>query len=370
MKKVETVTFHLANNYGAVLQAYALQKIISQRYDTEILNYDNKFISNNYKVFKPFSKNPIKTLYHLFKDICDYKKESVKSRLFDNFRNDYLEMSNYFEKKDNPIFPKAAAYIVGSDQVWNPFLTGGVDRIYLLDEIKDTRKISYAASSGNLKYIDNKKDEFFSKYNNFDRVSVREEKLKKYLEKNSEKKVDVVVDPTLLMSKEMWKDFAGAERIEKEKYIFVYSVNNSNELFVKFVNKFAKENNLKIVYFDKRDIMNKFKGRKKSYYETGPKEFVNLLYYSEYVITTSFHGTALSCILNKKFYVVLSTFPDRLDTILETLDLKSRVVNDMNDYDKILADKIDWKKSNKLLEKARIKSLKWLFDSIECDKNE
>ena len=367
-KNIAIITWHTYNNYGGILQTFALRKklVLLGYENVDIINYPphSRYFPMSERI-KP--KNAYEFL--LKKKYNQIWGKSVKEK-FDNFRNDYLEMSDYFEKKDNPIFPQAAAYIVGSDQVWNPFLTGGVDRIYLLDEIKDTKKISYAASSGNLKYIDNKKDEFFSKYNNFDRVSVREEKLKKYLEKNSEKKVDVVVDPTLLMSKEMWRNFAGAERIEKEKYIFVYSVNNSNELFVNFVNKFAKEKNLKIIYFDKRDIMNKFKVRKKSYYETGPKEFVNLLYYSEYVITTSFHGTALSCVLNKKFYVVLSTFPDRLDTILETLDLKSRVVNDMKDYDKILADKIDWEKSNKLLEKARNKSLKWLFDSIECDKNE
>lgn len=370
MKKVETVTFHLANNYGAVLQAYALQKVISQKYNTEILNYDNKFISNNYKAFKQASKNPIKTVYHFAKDICNYNKEIKRIRLFDNFRNNYLKMSNHFTNDENPQYPTADVYIVGSDQVWNPFLTNGVDNVYLLDKLENTKKISYAASSGDIKYIDENKEEFFTKFNAFDYVSVREEKLKNYLIKNGRKNVDVVLDPTLLLTKEMWEEFAGKERIEKDKYVFVYSVNNANKLFIKFVNKFAKEKGLKIVFFDKNDIKNCYKYSKKSYYSTGPVEFVNLLFYADYVITTSFHGTALSCILNKNFFAVLSTFPDRLDTLLEILNLKDRIIYNMCDYEKALSNVIDWRKVNNLLKIARDKSLAWLNNSIECDKNE
>lgn len=370
MKKIEIVTFHLANNYGAVLQAYALQSILDKKYNAEILNYDNKFISNNYKVFKSVNVNPIKTIYHFANDIINYKKESTKVKLFNEFRKNKFKLSPYFDNYNNAIIPIADVYIVGSDQVWNPFLTNGIDKVYLLNCISGSKKISYAASSGNLEYIKNNKEEFFDKLKSFDFISVREEKLKRYIIENGVEPVDVVLDPTLLLTKNMWINFLDKERIEKEKYIFVYSVNNSNKLFINFVNKFANEKKIKIVYFDKHDLNNNYKCDKKSYYSTGPKEFVNLLYYSDYVITTSFHGTALACIFNKNFYVVLSTFQDRLTTILNTLKLNNRIITNMSEYECAINDNIDWQKVNLLLDIARNKSLNWLYNSIESGKNE
>lgn len=370
MKTVKTVTFHLANNYGALLQAYALQKVLQKKYNTEILNYDNTFISNNYKVFKPISKNPIKTIYHLFKDIYNYNKETKKVAAFDKFRKKLI-LSDYFSDKDKIVLPGADAYIVGSDQVWNPFLTNGVDSVYTLKNIKNSKKISYAASSGILKYIEQNSSEFLKNIQQFDFISVREKNLKEYLDKNiKDKEIKVVLDPTLLLNKNDWIKLCGDKRIENEKYIFVYSVNNANNLFYEFVNKLANDKNLKIVYFDKRDLKNNFKYKKKSYYSTGPSEFLNLLYNAEYVVTTSFHGTALSCLLNKKFFVILSTFPDRLTTLLNNLSLESQIVNKLDDYNNMINYQIEWIEVNKKLAREKESSLEWLFNSIERDLNE
>lgn len=370
MKKVKTVTFHLANNYGALLQAFALQQILQKKYDAEILNYDNTFISDNYRVFKPINKNPIKTIYHLFKDIINYNQEKKRVLAFDNFRKK-LYLSDYFSDKDEKKLPEVDAYIVGSDQVWNPFLTNGVDSIYTLKDVKKSKKISYAASSGNLKYIEQYKTEFLKNIQQFDAISVREKNLKEYLSKNLKgKTVSTVLDPTLLLSKNEWINLCKDKKIEKEKYIFVYSVNNANSLFYDFVNKLADDKNLKIVFFDKRDLKNHFKHKKKSYYSAGPSEFLNLLYNAEYVITTSFHGTALSCLLNKEFFVILSTFPDRLTTLLNALDLNSRIISNINDYNSVLQQRIQWENINQKLEQERRFSIKWLFNSIESDQDE
>ena len=240
MKKVKTVTFHLANNYGALLQAFALQQILQKKYDAEILNYDNTFISDNYRVFKPINKNPIKTIYHLFKDIINYNQEKKRVLAFDNFRKK-LYLSDYFSDKDEKKLPEADAYIVGSDQVWNPFLTNGVDSIYTLKDVKKSKKISYAASSGNLKYIEQYKTEFLKNIQQFDAISVREKNLKEYLSKNLKgKTVETVLDPTLLLSKNEWINLCKDKKIEnKLEEWLVFLSQDDPDMIIKLLNQNA-----------------------------------------------------------------------------------------------------------------------------------
>ena len=122
--------------------------------------------------------------------------------------------------------------------------------------------------------------------------------------------------------------------------------------------------------FGKHDLRGKYECKKKSYYSAGPAEWLNLLFNAEYVVTTSFHGVALSSLLNKEMFVVLSTLPDRLTTLLNTLELNNRIINDKNKIDNLLNKKTEWDKVNKLIEQERKKSLNWLLNAIESDKNE
>ena len=152
-----------------------------------------------------------------------------------------------------------------------------------------------------------------------------------------------------------------------EKYIFVYSVGNANKLFYETVNKLAKETGLKIVFFDKKSIFKRYKKHGIRWYKAGPSEFLNLLYYSELVITTSFHGFVLSSILNKKMFVVLSTYPDRILTTAGTFGLNDRIVRDADKIPKLSIDDIDWSSVNKKIDKVRTDSMKWLLSAIDGD---
>lgn len=370
---IYTVTFHRANNYGAMLQAYALQQcLLKNNYNTMILDYDNKSVSNGYKIIPNLNKNIIKDLFKVIKTTPFIIRNAKKVKKFDKFRKT-LRMSKYFDDVNDfkKMYYKNSTYIVGSDQVWNPKWTGGMNDIYTLNfGGNDIKRISYAASSGGIEPIIQNQDEFVECIDKFDSISVRETKLEDCLSEILTKKVSTVIDPTLLLTKEEWINFAGKERLIKEKYIFTYEAGNPNEKYYEVINELAKMTGYKIVYFSKHDLKNKYKGKKECVYASGPIEWVNLLMNAEYVVTTSFHGTALSTILNKEMFIVLSTLPDRLTSLLNITKLTDRIVNDTKDIERLLNSKINWNDVNKILSSEREKSVKWIINAIESGKDE
>lgn len=366
MKKIFTVTFHRADNYGAVIQAYALQKVLEKNYETQILDYDNKRISDDYRIFKKTNKNSIKTVIQFAKDLINCKKEIVRKRNYGNFR-EKLKLTRKFDtidevKKD---YPKADVYITGSDQVWNPELTDGLNDVYTLNfGDNNFKKISYAASCGSIDSLKNDKVKLEETLKNFDNISVRENSLQLELSKTMNKNIELVLDPSLLLTKEDWIAFAGNNRIIKEKYIFVYC-GDEPQLFYDIINEIAERTGYLIVYFGRRDRKNNFKHRKKSCYESGPIEFVNLINNAEYVITASFHGTALATILNKEMFIVLNRASDRLATLLNGVNLRDRIISNMEEFEKAYNTKTNWDITNQMLKEKKKASINWLYNAIE-----
>lgn len=368
-KMVYTITFHRANNYGAMLQAYALQKKISEKFETQILDYDNKYISNIYRLFRGNDTFILRDIYHFIKNVSSYKKDKYRYNNFLQFRNQ-LKLSKYFknsEEVNNNFKNVDSVYVVGSDQVWNTNISHGFDEVYTLGfASNESIKIAYAASSGKVNVLKDNENKFKDSLNRLNSISVREKPMCDYLVDTLDKDVTVTLDPSLLLTKEQWEDFSGEDRIIEEKYIFAYSVGNANESYYETLNDLAKLTGYKIVFFDKKD--NNIKFKKESRYTSGPIEFVNLLKYSEYVVTTSFHGTALSIILNKNFFPVLSSLPDRLLTLLRKMNLDNRIIKNKNDFMNIFYKEIDWCSVNTILNEERIKSERWLFNAIRGDK--
>ena len=363
MKKVYTITFHNADNYGAVIQAYALQKVLEKKYETKILDYDNKTISEGYKLFKK-TKGGIKTqLVQFLKDIINLKKNYLRIRNFNNYRkkiNFTKKYSNYNEVLNN--YPKVDAFVVGSDQVWNKDITGFIDPVYTLNFGKnDFRKISYAASSGDVSVIE-KDTNILNYISKIDKISVREKSLSDYLTKKIDNDVSLVLDPSLLLTKKEWLSSVENKRIIKEKYIFVYC-GNEPDYFYKIIEDIQEKTGYLVIHFGRRD--KKIKCRKKSVYSVGPAEFISLINNAECVVTTSFHAVALSVICNKKLYAVLNRYSDRLETTLTSLGLSDCIIHNYLEYEEKSQKNINWDKSNELLDKKREESINWLYSAID-----
>jgi Polysaccharide pyruvyl transferase. len=338
--KIGILTYHQAENYGAILQAYALQQtIINFGLDCDIIDY------NCEGILKQFKFN--------LKNSFFYKKK-IK---FSNFRKKYLKLSSPFFL--NNIFLTNAIYdnfIVGSDQVWN-FNCNNNDTTYLLDFVKDlNKKNSYAASFGKNTLPNFPESYLRDKFINFNFITVREQNGANLLKKLINKKIPVVLDPVFLLTKENWQKFVNTNN---KKYILVYQLYYTESL-LEFAKNLSKKENLRLIIITislKTKFFSFFNAIDKS--NVGPKEFISLIGNAEYIVTNSFHGTALSIILNKQFFTEyvsdLYNVNSRFDELFQNFDLYGRKINKDLSY-----KPIDYKKINDILDNKRIKAIKYL----------
>lgn len=362
MKKIGIITFHKANNYGAVLQLYALNEVLKKDKNNEVfvVDYNNKFLYKNHKLFHPLRKNLIKYFKDIFYDFKYIRKNIKRINKFKSFLKNNFNFIKTNEENEMDVM------ITGSDQVWNYNITGKLDDYYTLYNIKDNvKKISYAASVGSVTCIHNKKNEYIEKVSKIDAISVRENDAKDAFENIIKNNIEVVLDPTLLLSKEEWENKIGEKTKDiNEKYILAYVVEEDKE-YIKILNELSKKTGLKVVHFSKsdKDIKNVIDNA----YSKGPLEFVDLIKNAEYVVCTSFHATVFSIIFNKKFWVIPHRKTgNRVLNLLNKLEINNRVVETIDDFNnKNYDEDIDYCKVNEILEIEKNKSLKWLEDAIE-----
>jgi len=357
-KTIATITYHRSDNFGSVLQCYALgEKLRQMGYDQYVIDYRRKEVAEKYQVLrKPTNRYLLLTdCYHLL----HYGALKKRRERFESFRQNYLRLSRaYCEKNDlmkSP--PKADAYIVGSDQVWNTDISD-FDESYLLAFVKQGCKIAYAAS-GVAALPEEKKAYLKNAITTFDAVSLRENMAAAALEKDK-----VVIDPVLLLTKRDWEKVC-IDTGRQKKYMLCYFAGGVSADFEAFTKKKAKELGLERVVLmpEWRNIF-----RAGSYaYDAGPREFVSLIRDAALVCTNSFHGTAFSVLLNKPFLVGqhVPFSDDRIATILGHLGMEAREIDPANPMlPENLLD-FDFTCANEALETLRNDSVRWLNRAIE-----
>lgn len=366
--KIGIITFHNAHNYGAMLQVYALQETIKDfNKDVKVINYENKKIISNYKVFKPLRKNLIKYSINLISDILNYKKNVMRYKKFDMFMNKKLNLTESIKDINvmNNNIKDFDICITGSDQVWNSDIVGELSDIYTLNfGNENLKRVSYAASIGDISLIKKHKEDYQQKISKLDNISVRENDAKEALSKIIDKQIETVLDPTLLLTKEEWNSRTKQVNMENEKYILAYVV-EADEEYLKIVNYLSKITGLKIIHFEKID--KSYTNILKSAYTDGPSEFVNLIKNAEYVVATSFHATVFSIIFNKRFFIVPHRKTgSRVTSLLDKLEISDRAIYSLEEFNnKDYNKEINYKKVEEILDIERQKSIEWLKNAIE-----
>ena len=329
-KRACIITFHSAYNFGAVLQAYALQEYISYYFgEARVLDYHNTRIDKSYsrpKLADMFHK-PKQTFFRFTQSIL-YMQKNAK---IDEFRNRYLKLTKRYDENDiYEANSEADVFITGSDQVWN-YMIIGKDTNYFLDfVVPEKRTCSYAASIG-VKYIP---DDYIEKYKNaiskIQMISVRETAGIRTLADIGIDKVEVMPDPTLLLPKEVWEKLSIMPVI-KGKYILVYKITKADQL-IRFAKDLAKKTGLPIIYIP-NDLKSGIVGSLKL--SVGPREWLGYIHNAEYVVTNSFHGTVFSILFGKKFFAEVSDkvnpSTSRLMTLLSMFGFEDRIINRFND---------------------------------------
>ncbi len=353
--KIGIITFHRADNYGAIFQTYSLQRFISENIcDCQVIDYYSDEIERKSKF--PNKKN-YNSLSTYFKSVLMFFIYCGRHKKFELFRNK-MNLSNKYLKNDliktNEIFD---SFITGSDQVWNWNCTKG-DTAYFLDFVSaNKKKNSYAASFAISEIPVCLQKDYYSLLNNFNSISVREKKGVEIVSNLLKREAVLSIDPTFLLSLKDWKKLAIMPKTKK-KYILIYQLTVTESL-IDFAKKLSKKTHYSLII-----IPNSFKYFLKAKYlfKASPEEWLGLFYNAQYIITNTFHGVAFSIIMNKPFFVeVLANInktTSRIENILDAFNLQDRKIDnrDLIHFDK----KIDWDIINEKINCERKKSLIYL----------
>lgn len=371
--KIGILTFHYAHNCGACLQAFALKEYLNSLGNiTSIINYKNPKIYNLYP-----KKLKVKFLLYDFKhpkelgkkiklrrDYSFGKKEWKKQyKKFESFVSSFLLDNRVFEVNYESIkFLDIDLFVGGSDQIWNKHLTGGFDKVYLMDFETRARKAFYAASAGKNE-LDPEDLPFFNKVfvDNDSYISVREPLLATYLSEKYNRNVPSVVDPCFLLTTNDYVRLFKLDKSQyasKKKYLFAYFISEKNKRIREMVYVIANALGLEIVEFHyrkSRDLNKKYQTS-----DMGPIEFLECIYNADFVVTNSFHGTVFSLIFKKQFYSVYDV-DARKDNLLEKMGLSDRHIRDFKDMD--LNKNIDY--SNIDIDNYSLQSKAFISDMIK-----
>lgn len=376
--KIGILTFWWSNdNYGQLLQCYALQKYLRDAgHDAFLIRYNsqNDFARTPFFIRLLKALNPIlffKYLNHKVNSKKSIEEAKLHNRHFENFRNKYIVQSekiysSYSELKENP--PEADVYIVGSDQVWNFSFYKNVKKCkniihaYFLDFGKpETKRMSYAASWSCSDLCTDVIEEIRPLIAKFDYVSVREKNGIELCKRCGYEKTELVPDPTLLLSAENYRKIYSENKINipHKPYLLLYMLNNACDFDIDNVYDFAAKKNLDVIYVSGNSKIDRYEKR----FATIP-EWLYLVDNAEYVVTNSFHCCVFSLIFKKKFGVVpligkVFSMNVRIDSLLEDFGLKNRIFS--GDFEKLFAP-VDFENVNKRLEEIRESSpfVEWI----------
>lgn len=327
--EIAIVSFHNADNYGAVLQNYALQKAIeSLGYLPVTIDFDDVNMKAEYKVkILPNNKMDFK---ELLRNIINFQRNLKHKSNFDAFRKKKLVLTESVSAEEiSKLDGEYPVFITGSDQVWSSRIVQGkaVD-VYTLGFVHKSRKCAYAASSGTSKNISNN---ILEKIKDIDYITVRENELKMFLNTEGIDDVKVVCDPVFLLTKKQWEDVMSRISINDENYTFFYDVGGNFHKTLEVAQYISSKKETKLYYPMKESLSTIFKG--KSTYEDGPFEFISRIAMADTIVTSSFHAVAFSVLMEKQFIAILpSNTGSRVKDLLDVLGLSKRIVESKDDY--------------------------------------
>ncbi len=337
-EKIGIITLHKNTNYGANLQAYASNLFIRRiGYECEIIDYTpmkeeklNHLFSWLYISWKNnTSQRVIQRIKLLVALALSVPYKFLRLRRFKRFRRNYCKLSKPCFQINDAVSLNYTTVVCGSDQVWNPTITDGVNPIYFgaINGIK--KRISFAASIGKGKLDEADEQKVAQLVKKIDCCSLREEDSAKYVSGLSGCSTVCVCDPVFLLEKNDYEKII-SKRIIKKPYVLLYSI-VSDEKMLEIARTYAIENNLKLVEIcvDK----NRHSSHKQLT-SLGPLEFLSCVKYADTVFTNSFHGTAFSIIMEKEFYAVDNkNGGSRIVNLLSKAGLKNRLISEYDEID-------------------------------------
>ena len=377
MKKIGIMTLFNNNNFGAALQAYALQYLLnSHSYECEDISYSRVLPEDN-NITK--IKKAIVTIKNMVFHPVSMLRIRKKKRTFKRFVDKNIGYSrrnyNKFDIQDS--VNNYDCFICGSDNIWNKNL---LDTSFLLDFVPDKiKKIAYAPGMSTTELTNEQKKVMLPLIERIDYLSCREKIGCELIEKSIGRKVFNAMDPTLLLSSEEWTTISEESEINcNSDYVFAL-IYGSNPTKCDFVNSIGFKLNTDVVtvpfgtgVYNKEDL----KLGTIRIYNAGPIEVLKLIKNSQFVITDTFHATVFSILFHKNFVSLRrfkntksSKLDQRIDGLLEKVGIgNERIIEDLTDVksiDKIIRKEIDYSLVDLRLAEWRQNSINFLLNALD-----
>lgn len=375
MKKIAIVTLNGTANYGNRLQNYALQKILEDEgYEADTLVLDFPETESRAEKLRRLIKLVMQETITSFigkvqQQIFERKYPQMKAdrkAVFSAFTEKYIHVRVTAEGNEEALKQLGKEYdfyIAGSDQVWRPAYIANNKywmEFYFLTFTEPAKRIAYAASFG----ISSLPSEIISLYSpyleNFYKISVREAAGQQILKENFQKESELVVDPTMLLSRRQWLEIAEDVPGKPDRYMLVYFLGQLKGKLKKELEDFAVKHNLQIV--------NLAKTKNNTAYISGPAEFIDYIRHAALVCTDSFHGTVFSIIMHTPFLAYERSYSEmmsRIDTLLNTFGMQERKVKSIYDIDN--PQKCNFNETDTGLERERKKAMEFLNAALSHD---
>ena len=366
--KIGILTVPFNNNYGGLLQAFALKAVLSEQGHTVVfLNRKrNKQNSLKFKVYNILVK------LHIIDNYLE-KRANALSVNTDAFKKQYIYpiTEPYYSTQE---FQKITGldidfFIVGSDQVWRySYAEDSIDDYFFNILAEDNKpRISYAASFGTdvMDYPEEKLVKAKELLKLFKGVSVREPSgkllINKYLGLPLEK-VQVVLDPTLLLDANKYKAIIKSNYTTEKNYIFTYILDN-HLIDEKSLQLLCSKFNCSRI-----DLKAQTGDLSKISVISPVEQWLDSISHSKAVVTDSYHGTVFSIIFNRQFVVVAN--PERgitrLKELLSVFELEDRLITHFDDsIVDIMSKPINWEKVNVIIKNRREESLCFLHSMLD-----
>lgn len=366
--KIDIVTLHRAQNYGSVLQTFALQKQIENLgHQAFILDYyperyTNKGLLKRLKNKSSRFKNPLVLLIAKLLIYPSYLRKGIQFNKFMHYLN-LAKPSFATNEEGMGRFTDADAYCAGSDQIWNSHWNEGVEKALFLDFVpKGKLCFSYAASIGLSNIPANEIDETKLLLDKFEFLSLREDKGVEQVKELGRTDAVQCLDPTLLMSKEEWSQYVD-DGYKGKEYVLTYNLHHDPEID-KCAKAIASKYHLQIrnISYNWHDII------RHGHLDWCPtvEGFLGLIKNAKYVVADSFHATAFSIIFEKPFVVITpEVASSRLSSLLKMLGLDDHNINKFTSL-KVIEQPIDYIRVKSIIATKQRESISYLSKVFTC----
>jgi hypothetical protein len=378
MKKIAILTQPLKYNYGGILQAFALQKIVKDLgYEVTTIDRQIEQVSIIRKTLQYFRNE---TYYRIINQRKSFFFEGQLNFIYNNTiqfilrninRSEYIDntsdLKNHFHKNNYD------AIIVGSDQTWRPIYSPNIYNYFFdfLNDNNEIRKISYASSFGTDKWEFSKIETEKCKnlIQQFDAISVREYSGIDLCNDHLNANARLVLDPTLLLKKEDYINIINTSEINLKSVngIFTYILDKTDNKN-KIIKKASSLLSLPVFSNQPVEVYGVSNSNEIGDYVYPPVEgWLNAFLKADFVIADSFHGIVFSIIFNKNFIAIGNKERglSRFKSLLKLFSLEDRLVEEEGELpENLLFDKIDYEKINRVLDGLRIESIHFLKNNL------